>query len=177
MVRFPVQDAGGEELATRAVRPTDMPRRTSTVVLVVALALLGPGLTGCGAGADHRADTGAGGGSSASSGVGTTPGHPTGVPPTAVTPTVPASTTARGPATTVRGTLSRGGLEGSCLVLTTGSEGAGGGREYLLLGDSATLHGLTIGKTVAVSGHPGTGLATTCQSGTPFFVEQVLPAS
>jgi hypothetical protein len=154
-----------------------MPRRTSTVVLVVALALLGPGLTGCAAATDGQTGTGSVGGSSASSGVGTTPGNGTGVPPTTVTPTVPASTTARGPATTLRGTLSRGALEGSCLVLTTGSQGADAGRKYLLLGDSATLHGLTIGKTVAVSGHPGTGLDTACQSGTPFLVEQVLPPS
>lgn len=156
-----------------------MPHRTVTVVLVAAATLLVGGLTGCGTATDGQPGTspsaGSSSSSSASTGVGTATRSATPVSPTGVTPTAPAST-ARGPQTTLLGTLSRGAIEGSCLVLTTSSEGADAGRRYLLVGDSTTLHALTDGATVAVSGHPETGLATACQAGTPFFVEQVLPS-
>jgi hypothetical protein len=49
--------------------------------------------------------------------------------------------------------------------------------DYLLVGDSVTLSGLRSGATVTVSGRSDVGLATTCQTGTPFLVERVLLAS
>ncbi len=148
-----------------------MPRRTLPVIVLAAGALLVGCLAGCGTATDGQ--QGPEFGASATSPAGTPTRTEPGVLPTRITPTVPA-TTARPPATTVRGTLSRDSVEGSCLVLTTSPGGADAGRRYLLMGDSETLHDLTDGDIVTVSGHRETGLATTCQSGTPFLVEAVL---
>jgi hypothetical protein len=82
--------------------------------------------------------------------------------------------TKQGVATTVTGTLSRAAVEGSCLLLAVPADGRSAAENYLLLGDSATLGGLRSGATVTVSGRSAVGLATTCQTGTPFLVDSVL---
>ncbi|MFL6079017.1 MAG: hypothetical protein ACJ714_03710 [Ornithinibacter sp.] len=75
------------------------------------------------------------------------------------------------------GTVRRAAVEGSCLLLDVAAEGGAAAVDYLLVGDQAVLADLRSGATVTVSGRPDAGLATTCQTGTPFLVDRVLLTS
>lgn len=148
-----------------------MPRSaTASLVLATAIGILGTSLAGCGAvpPREGTVGSGVGGGTVSSATV-------TGLPPVVDSPTAP--DTKQGASATVTGILSTASVEGSCLLLTVAADGGASAVDYLLVGDKATLVGLRSGAMVTVSGRPEAGLATTCQTGTPFLVDKVLPVS
>lgn len=71
---------------------------------------------------------------------------------------------------TLTGTVTAG-VEPGCLVLQ-----AKGGASYLLLfGPGADKSAAPAGAKVTVVGEPQPGMATTCQQGTPFMVNEIQP--
>ena len=87
--------------------------------------------------------------------------------PTEDLPVPSASSTGRG-YMTVRGTVSKG-VEKGCLVFTPESASSEG--TWVLIGNTA---GLEPGQTVTISGARRDDMATVCQQGMPFMVEQIV---
>lgn len=137
-------------------------RRATFLSLVL---LTGAGVGGCGS----RTPQPLAGGATSTESSTTVPGQPTSTPggsviPSAKTLTAPLPTKGTGLPVTLTGTASRAAAEGTCLLLTVA------GRSYLLVG---AVPNIGVGHRVTVTGHVDRGVVTTCQSGTPFVVENV----
>ena len=119
---------------------------------------------------------GTGGGTTGSSTSGSTGGAPPSTPvsttATTTTSTVPEDPTlpGRGKLVTVTGTVSAG-VENGCLLLTTDPASPDG--PWQLIGNIA---GIEAGQQVTVRGARIDTVATTCQQGLPFAVQNVVPS-
>ena len=132
-----------------------MARRCAPLVVAAATTLtLTMGLAGCGS-----AETPSGGQAP----------ETTRSAPTATSPSASESTGARGGLMTVSGRVSAG-VEAGCLVLSP--EGSPD-EQWLLIGKT---EGLAAGQAVTLRGARMDTVATTCQQGLPFHVEEVLRA-
>ena len=152
------------------------------LVLAGGLGLAGAALSGCGSSSLGSAGSTPGPGYDASSSTPTVPAPttataPTGSltgSPTVEVPTVPARTSPRGAATTLSGTLNRDSVEGGCVVLTVRRPVEHAGTRYVLVGNPEAVRRLVSGTDVTVAGRADSTVATTCQNGTPFVIDEVL---
>lgn len=148
-------------------RLTDVMRKSALGAGIAVAALL---LAGCGDDTDSPSD----GGTSSSPSESPTGDRPTAIPPTVepTTPTEPSTTAPATPSTTAPVTpgatellgVPEPGVEDGCWLLD----------DYLLLGGDEQL--LSSGQPLRVTGRIERGVATTCQQGTPFRVDDIVPA-
>jgi hypothetical protein len=133
-----------------------MRTRLPFLTVLLAVALAGGSLAGCGAAGDPTTQPG----ESVSSG---SPDLP---PSGRVFPSPEPSKSASNELTLTG--QPEEGVESGCLVMRSGNQ------LYLLLGGDRQM--LQSGRPVVVRGKPNPGLMTTCQQGTPFEVSEVRPA-